>query len=83
MELFKRGVYAVRIQFKPGAKRDDVIGEMERREYKRMLDEMRHGFQVGTYQMMIENIETELTFPVCQIDTVHAVPAEVVNGNTQ
>ena len=77
--IFKKSVYAIIIKFKGEANRADTVGEMERGEYKRMLDEMRHGFQVGTYKMHIEGIETELTFPVCQIDTVHAVPAEVVN----
>lgn len=82
MQLFRKTFYEVKIAFKSGANRRDIVGLVERGEYKRLLEEIRRGFEKSTYKITIEGHETEKTFPVQEIDTITALPViEVDNGS--
>ena len=63
--------WEIAIHFK--TERAAIIGLMPRREYNRMLKEFRRGNETGTYEFIIEGTVTETTFPLQEIDTIHAV----------
>lgn len=66
--------YSVTITFKPSTKRQAIEASMPVREYRRMNKEFLKGQQNGTYTMFLENTETVVTFPLQDMDTIHAVP---------
>ena len=71
--------YVVAIRFK-NEKRAGVDGVMPIIEYRRMVADFRAGKITGTYAISLDNVESELTFPLQEIDTVHAVPEVVTDG---
>ena len=78
MDLFRQGFYDVVIKFKPGTERADIIGVMPARDYRRMLRDMVQSVRGAAYRITIDNIPSELTFPLAEIDTIHAVVAKAV-----
>lgn len=65
--------YEVAIRFKNEA-RAGIDALMTVNEYRRMINDFRKGKLTGTYEMSLDNIQSELTFPLQEIDTVHAAP---------
>ena len=64
--------YQVAITFK--ADRTMIDALMPHREYKRMVRDFMHGKASGTYEFIMDGHTTELTFPLQEMDTIHAVP---------
>ncbi len=65
--------YFVAIRFK-NDQRAGVDALMPIPEYRRMVNDYRKGKYTGTYRMWLDNVESEMTFPLQEIDTVHAAP---------
>ena len=70
---FSKKRYFVALRFK-NEKRAPVDCIMPVPEYRRMIHDYQKGKATGTYQMWLDNNEAELTFPLQEIDTVHAIP---------
>jgi hypothetical protein len=64
--------YFVAIRFKNGRAGIDCV--MTIPEYRRMIRDFQQGKTTGNYRMSLDNIEAEMTFPLQEIDTVHAAP---------
>jgi len=64
--------YFVALRFKTAREPVDCL--MRIPEYRRMMKDYRQGKYTGTYQMVLDNIEAELTFPLQELDTIHAAP---------
>ena len=64
--------YFVALRFKTAREPVDCI--MRIPEYRRMVKDYQRGALTGTYQMVLDNIEAELTFPLQELDTIHAAP---------
>lgn len=65
--------YFVAIRFKNAA-RDPIDCLMTIPEYRRMIKDFQLGKTTGNYRMVLDNIEAELTFPLQEMDTIHAAP---------
>ena len=69
-------IHDVAITFKPGEpQRADIEGAMCYREYRRLVRMYHAGRQSGTFAILLENTPAEVTFPLAEIDTIHAVEA--------
>ena len=80
MELFRKSIYEVTITY-TNPDRLPTIGLMARAEYKRLMDDVRHGVQKNSYKITLDNIEAEQLLPVSEIDIVTIVPVlEAANG---
>jgi len=71
----KKDSYDIAIHFKPTAEgqRAPFIGVTEWSEYQRLLKEYRRGRLIGTFEIMLDNHPTEITFPLQENDTIHVV----------
>lgn len=66
--------YEIAIRFKPSSERTAIEGLIPRREYKRLLKEMRRGKDRGTYEFILDGHVAEQTFPIQEIDTILVLP---------
>jgi hypothetical protein len=69
MKLFNDPTYEIDITFK--TERNNITGMMKRSQYKRMISEYHSGNASGTYEIVIDKIRAEITFPIQEIDTIH------------
>ena len=76
---FTQKRYFVALRFK--TERTPVDCLMRIPEYRRMVNDYRLGNTTGTYAMTMDGHEAEYTFPLQELDTVHAVP-EVVDDKS-
>jgi len=65
--------YSVALRFK-NTNRNPIDCVMPVTEYRRMANDYRMGKTTGTYRMYLDNVEAELTFPLQELDTIHAAP---------
>ena len=64
--------YCVAITFKAG--RNPVECVMQIGDYRQMVNDYRKGKTTGTYPMILDGTNAELTFPLQEIDTIHCAP---------
>jgi len=62
--------YLVALRFKTERKGVDCI--MAISEYRRMVNDYRRGKTTGTYEMILDGVNAEMTYPLQELDTVHA-----------
>jgi len=70
---FDKRRYFVALRFKT-ANREPIDCVMPVPEYRRMVNDYQRGKYTGTYKMWLDNVEAELTFPLQELDTIHAAP---------
>ena len=72
--------YDVVIKFKllegDAIRRKDIVGTMPRSDYKRLLRDLLSGARGVGYRITIDNVPSEWTGPLNEIDTIHAVVSE-------
>ena len=73
----KDSYYQICIKFKPDTGRDDIAGLILIRQYRRMIRDFQRGKSSGTYWFKLDNSETNLTFPLQEMDTITAVPHDL------
>lgn len=68
LKMFK--LYEVQILFK--TERDRIDGLMQYRSYRKIVADIQAAREMGTYPVIVDGKEIEVTFPVAEIDTIHA-----------